>query len=48
MKRAYDKKKLFRLWCKQQVKAGKMPNAEGTWVPAFGRMGEMLRAGHRA
>ena len=30
--RAYEKKKVYRLMIRELVKAGKIPNADGTWT----------------
>lgn len=44
--RAFDKKKAYRLACKRMVRDGKMPNAEGQWIPQVGTAGQHIRAGH--
>lgn len=31
--RAWDKKKAYRLWIKQQIRAGRINQGDGTWIP---------------
>lgn len=47
--RAYEKKKLFRLGCKQQVKAGMVNTAAGGWTANTNKNGmeRDQKGGHR-
>lgn len=50
--RAYEKKKLYKKMCRDQVKNGRINDQNGTWIPykdtgTYGAMHRDMRSGYK-